>query len=234
MDATPFLIDVFEPMEIDEFLSSHIPIERFPLNSHGLLDFCWATDHKITIERKSASDLIGSMIDGSLEERLKLGLKNADEIALLSEGIMTPDKKGVVVWCETKDKRFFFKHRLNKISYLEIMAFFYRLDKEGVTVYQTPTLDATCKFLLAAYNNSKKDEHLTFRRYLRAKPHTLDQDPYMQNIMSIMGIGVEWAKELLTVYETPWAIYHAGFDELVEIVGEIKAKQIWKGIGRSE
>lgn len=232
MDATPFLVDTFEPMRIYEFLSSSVPAERYPLNSHGLLDFFWITDHRITLERKSASDLLSSMVDGSLEERLKLGFKNADEIGLVSEGVMTPDKKGTAIWCETKDKKFFFKQKILKVSYLEVAAFIWRLDKEGVTTYPTADLEGTCHFLLAAYNNSKKDEHMTFRRYLKSKPYIKEQDPYMQNLTSIFGIGVEKAKELLLVYGTPLAVYTADLEELIGILGEAAAKKVLKGIGR--
>lgn len=234
MEASPLMIDIYEPMEIYEFLSSNIPANREPINSWGLCDFYWVTDHKITLERKSASDLIGSIVDGSLEERLKLGFKNADEVGLISEGIFTPCKGGTSIWCQSKDGKLYFKQRTLKVSYLEVAALLYRLDKEGITTYCTADLDSTSRFLLAAYNNSKKDEHLTFRRYLKPKPHYTDQDPFLRNIMSISGIGIDKAQALLLVYDTPWKVYNADIAFLAAIIGDSAAKKLLKGIGKND
>ncbi len=233
-------IDVHEPECMESYIKQSIPIKIEPLNAHDLCDYLfYAVDkHSITFERKKASQLLGD-VDGT-ESRLKLGLANADEVALIVEGMIAPSMLGSASYSLSRDGRFMFKDREFALPYSMVAAFLYRIDKSGIWVLYTADEFCTAQALVACYNNAQNLEHTTFRRYVRQKPELWIPDPYMETLMgmskSCVRIGEETASRLLREFGTPWYVYNRSITELqiVEGVGPKTAKGIYKAIGKEE
>lgn len=232
------LVDSFEPVDILNGLSQSIDAIRFPLNARGLLDYWWkANDHSITVERKEIKDFIGSLNDGSLVDRLRMAIQNktADEIALLVEGVYTPHGTGVQVWKQSNNGKFFFRYRTYaKCSHKRIQAALYSLDKAGCTIYHTDDVDGTITTLVALYDGSQDPECKMLDKYRKPKPVLQEYNPYVEQLMSIPGLGEEKAKELVLVCGTPYDVYSKELDELAQIagVGKKLAGQILRAVGR--
>lgn len=163
---TPLLLDSYEPVQLQDALRQAVEVIRYPLNSRGYGDIMWTANHTITLERKAVGDLIGSMQRSTvgekrsaIERRLALCLEHTEETGLIVEGILTPLPKGCMEWRASKDGRFFFPCMQHGMGYSAIMAFLYRVGKMGVTVYYTPTLEATAQAIVAFYRNSHKTKH---------------------------------------------------------------------------
>jgi len=236
LEATPLLVDVFEPIEILNFLSQSVDVKVSPLNAGGLLDYFWVTDHSITIERKSVGDLIGSIKDDSLEKRLILGLQHADECGLLVEGFMSPHGKGTVWWKSVKGGKFQVPYRTYATPYHEIQAVLYRYDKLGISCYHTSDYFSTAVTLVSTYNNSKKDEHRTFQRYLKKKPNIMKPNPYIETLMGLSGVqvGEVRAKALIKEFGTPFGVFCQDGIDLMQVdgIGKKLAEDILRSIGR--
>lgn len=230
------LVDVFEPSEVLDGINQCIGAVKFPLNSKGLLDYWWrADDWRITIERK-ASDLVGSIADGSLVDRLRMAIinKGCDEVALLCEGVWVPIGVTTQYFHQSKDGRFFIPGKVYKIPYAFIQHTLYELDKSGVTVYHTNNLAGTIVTLVSLYNGSFEDSSKVLNRYRKPKPVVQERNPYVEQLMSIPGVGEKLAKELVGVYGTPFDVYSLSEEQLTQTagVGKRLAKEILTRVGR--
>lgn len=236
----PMFIDTYEPPSVEEGLNQSIEVIRFPLNSKGLLDYWWKVDGRaITIERKEIKDFMGSLDDGSLVDRLRLAIENkaADEIALLIEGVYTPYGTGTQVWKLSNNNKFYFRYRVYaKCSYNRIQSVLYSLDKAGCTIYHSSGLEGTANLLVALYKGSHAPESKLLDKYYKPKPVVKKRDVFVEQIMSVPGIGEDKAKELIAVCGTPFDIYNMDIEDLAHVagIGHRIAEQILRTVGRLE
>lgn len=223
-------IDVFEHPRAEDLISQSIPTLRLPLNSMNMPDYQWlAVDgHTCGVERKQATELVAEM--SVIEGILRKYMDTTEDLALLIEGFLAPHPMGIVTYWI--DKRFgddrLGKGIVFKRSYAQIMAFLWQLDKEGVTVYFTPCLEATAASLVAFYKNSQKEEHTTLRRYVKKRRALWHPNPQVEILLGIpgAGLGEKRAMALIARFETAWRVFNASEDDLTGVTG------IGKGIAR--
>ena len=238
----PLLADTHEPDKLTAALNQSI---SYPyswswvgLNFMGLADYhiTAADNHTAQIERKQAGELLSDL--DAVEAQLGREMTRADETALAVEGIITPAPGGCWTWTQSKDGKLFVRSLAYKVSYAELQAWFWQLDKCGITVLQFPNWDSFVIGLVAIYKNLQKPEHVTLRRYIKERIQPLDPNPYVMTLMGLYkaDIGPETARKLLEIYDTPFEIYTRPASQLALVpdIGPKTVKNIWKAIGRKE
>lgn len=209
-------IDVFEDKSIDAMFTGSVEVVRMPLVSSGFADFMWHCGHSVTLEHKTIDQAMNEM-GGRLDEQLRRYTQHADEVGLAIDGVATPvpGKAECIIWQLTGMQTWRPRFRVKK-SWEMFQAYLWRLDKEGITVYQAPTIQSLCLGIEAFIHNSFKPEHnhSTLRRYIKTKPVYLpdegtEKQGYINTLMSHKGVGEIVARRLLQEYETPWNIYNA-------------------------
>ena len=232
----PMLVDVFEPEEIIPLLRQSIPVERDNLNTKGYADYFWnACDlHTIQVERKQNGELLGSL--DAVESQLRRQYGAADENILLVEGFIIPAPQGCATIKRSKDGRFFIIDRTWDCSYSGLISWFYQLDKSGITLYNSASLQSSAAILAALYRNSLKPEHTTLTRYIKSKIYLEDHNPHVLSLMGIEGanLGEKRAKALIDKFGTLWEVLSREESELcqVEGIGPGLARGLLKSIGR--
>ena len=207
-------VDVFEDKAIDAMFTPSVEIVRQSLVGAGYADFMWHCGHVVTLEHKTIDQAMNEM-GGRLDEQLRRYTQNADEVGLVIDGVATPipGKPECLVWKFGGAMRWEPKYKVHK-SWEMFQAYLWRLDKEGITVYQAPTISSLCLSIEAFIHNSFKEEHKTLKRYIKTKPVYLpdegtDAQGHINTLMAHRGIGEAMARRLLAEYGTPWNIYHA-------------------------
>jgi len=230
------LIDIHEPTQLELLLSQTTDVSKTNLNGNLMADYYWpAIDgHTIQIERKQAGELLSNL--NHCEKQLMKYLPNADETILLIEGVMLPHVEQTVVYVLTGDSRFFRRSNVYRPRYSMVMAWLWQLDKSGVTIFQTGSLDATAIAISAMYTNSQKEEHTTLKRYIKNQVKPLVPNPFVETLMNIKnaGIGETKALALIEHFETPFNFVMASEDELCEVagIGPGIARKIHLALGR--
>ena len=234
-------IDTFEPVQIEKLVGQSIPVSRTTLNGHGLADYVWnAIDgHVIQVERKQIDEILSDM--DRVEEQLRREMVNAVETILLYEGTFEPipahkGKSACQSFRKAKDGKIMVVGHKYNVSYIGVQAWFSQLDKAGITIVNTIDYIATAFTLVALYNNSKKEEHTTFKRYIKPKIYPTPFNPQVETLMSIKGVelGEKKALALISRYGTVWQVLHQDAEELAQTegVGIKIAKDLLKAIGR--
>jgi len=230
------LVDTFEPTELENLLKQIADVIKTPLNQNNQADYVFrAIDgHLIQIERKQCGELLGNL--NHAEKQLMKYLPNADETLLLVEGgAFAPAETGTLVF-NIKGRQCYADGVYQGVKYAQLIAWFYQIDKCGVTVYQTGGLEASAVAIGAIYSNSQKEEHTTLRRYIKEKITPLVPDPYVATLMGLQGVdlGEVRAKALIKHFETPFFVFMASEEELCEVpgIGYGIARKIHEALGR--
>jgi ERCC4-type nuclease len=216
----------------------------------GFADYQWvgADGHSIQVERKQVDELLSGM--DHTEEQLRRWLSNGtEETYLIYEGMFEPIaglKQTVQSWHKTKDGRLMVPGRHYSISYAGVMAWFYQLDKAGVTVINTCDYIGTAITLSAWYKSSQQPEHTTLKRYIKKHIYPEPQNPHVLHLMSIKGaeIGEVKAKALIerfgtfwyTVNQEPFCIAETQYVDSkghTRTIGMAAANKLLKCIGRT-
>ncbi len=230
------VVDVFESQRVADALAKTLHVERMNLVHIGVGDFYWVTDHRISLEHKSMEQVIAEM-GGRLDNQLRKHTQHAEEVGLVIDGLATPryDKPGCHIWRKAKAGTVFVKHRTVNTSYEALQAYLWRLDKEGITVYQAPDVPSLCSAISAFVFNSLKDENKSLRRYVKTKPIVWEPNPLVETLIGISGakIGEATAKSALEYFVTPYRLFNAEKDEIVGVLGEVTASRILRAIGRA-
>lgn len=235
------IVDIHEPEDATKkFETQQIQTLVIGLNSAGLADYAWvATDgHIIQLERKQNNELLASLDDVERQLRQQYGL--AQENGLLIEGLTAPITTSRGTFCGvyklTQDRKFAALTDKSGIPYREFVAWCYRLDKSGVTVYQTVDWDDTVQTIAALFRNSQKPEHTTLQRYIKPKITLQDYNPHILMLMSIPNclMGEVRARALIDRFGTFWNVIHATESELCSVVGigQKLTRQILRGVGK--
>lgn len=234
------IIDVFEPQQIEDLLRQCLTVSRIALNTRGFADYLWhAVDgHTIQVERKQIDEILGDM-DG-VELQLRKEIVNAEETLLLYEGTFEPiagTKTACQSFRKSKDGKLLVPGHKYNTSYAGVQAWFSQLDKAGITIVNTIDYVATATTLVALYNNSQKEEHTTFKRYIKQKIYPKPYNPHVETLMGIanVNIGEEIATALIDRYGTSYYTLSQEPEELAEtIVGERKSGGVIRfGINRA-
>ena len=101
------MVDTFEPQVIPTLLSElNLSVVRYHLQNLGVNDYLWfpKDGSRSTIERKKAPEYV-SEIGGQLDQQIEKGLKNAEHVGIIREGLIFPDKSGYC-WCLTFEEGF--------------------------------------------------------------------------------------------------------------------------------
>ncbi len=229
------VLDVFEHPNMEKGLSVHLNVIRENLVPKGLADIYWVSDHKITFEHKTMEQLLSEM-GQRLDDQLRKHTQHADEVGLVVDGLVTPyPGGGCQLWAVSKTKGVFYKKGRHAAGFEELQAYLWRLDKEGITVYQFPDITSLCLGVSAFVYNSLKKEHKTLRRYVKTKPILWEPDPYLETLMGISGarIGEKTAQKLIGKWKTPFEVFVAKGEDVEAEIGVEVTKRLWKGIGRS-
>ena len=232
-------IDTFEPRDIELLVSQVVPVTRMTLNHgpHGYADYLWLAHdgHRIQVERKQMDEILSDM-DG-VEELLSRELSNGvEETILLYEGTCEPIPgihNCLQTWKLGKGGNVMIHGHKYQKSYKGLQAWFYQLDKAGVTVVHTPHYIATASALTAMYDSSQDPKHQTLQRYIKPHIQVASKNPHIMTLMGIQGVqlGEARAKALIDRYGTVWYVLTRTAEDLAEtLIGEEGGKQKRLGI----
>lgn len=233
--------DIYEPDYMARLLSMFMQVKKENLVQKGLCDYFWfAVDgHSITIERKYWLDLLSSL--GRLEKQLRVATNHADEVGLLVEGVALPLAGGeIAIYQEGKNDRYLRRVKISGAKYADVMAYLWRLDKEGISVYHTSTIAGTAWALKAFVENSQKTEHTLLKHYVRTKAIKWQSNPMVETIMGIKDeegyvVGEKKAIELVEKIGSLWDIIHLPPEEITFAcngIGIATARRLINGIKR--
>lgn len=228
--------DVFEPDHIVDPLERVIPVVVESINSQGYADYAWKDikKHIKQWERKQIAEAL-SDLDG-LEEQLNRELITCDELTLVVENpyLATPD--GIQTYQYHMDKTgkvwFVPGHRFTKqpnlIGRWEGLKAGLRM--AGVDVIEVPHMSVTVQALAAAFNSSMKEEHTTFRRYLRVHIPPMSPNIHVENLMRIKGanLGPVRAQKAVAEYGTFYRVVTADIRRLYTLWGKGVAENFFK------
>ena len=235
------VVDVFERAETAAELAKTLTVQRHNLVHEGLADFYWFCGHRVTLEHKTIDQVISEM-GGRLDDQLRKHSRHAEEVGLVIDGIATPrpGEPRCDIWVQSRDGAIFHpRKRPAGKSWEEVQAYLWRLDKEGFTVYQAPTLKSLCLAISAFVYNSMKTEHKSLRRYVKTKPVVWEEEntPIYHYIRTLMGlsnvrIGEATARKLLDAYGTPHQVFMGSPFDGKWNVGEVVFHQMQRALGR--
>lgn len=231
--------DVYEPDYMAQLLSTVMSVQRQNLVQQGLCDYFWfAVDgHSITIERKTWLDLLNSM--DRLQKQLRTATNHAQEVGLLVEGVALPLTGGeIAVFQEGKSEKYLRRIKISGVKYDTVMAYLWRLDKEGISVYHTSSIAASAWALKSFVENSQKTEHTLLRQYVRTKAIKWQSNPMVETIMGIRDengsvVGEKRATELVEQIGSLWDIIHLVPEEVAQVcngIGIATARRLIKAI----
>lgn len=243
------VVDVFEKADFAKELAKTLVVYRENLVPLGLADVYWFCGHRITLEHKTIEQVFQEM-GGRLDDQLRKHSRHAEEVGLVIHGIATPclNEPRCDLWLPSKDGQIFYKSR-RKIGkpWEAFQAYLWRLDKEGFTVYQAPTVESLCLAISAFVYNSMKSDFKSLRRYVKTQPVVWEEEDtdlyhHIRTLMSVSGarIGEITARKLLEVYRlpngktSPMAVFMANPFDGKWPAGEIVFKQVQRGIGRGQ
>ena len=226
-------VDVHEPIEVSEGLQRyHIIVSRQNLVPKGFADIYWVGYDNITytLERKTAEQVVSEM-GYRLDEQLTKHTQHVNEVGLIIEGIATPlEGGGTQFWEQHKGGEAFFRGRTSPVGFEAYSAYLWRLDKQGIAVYNFANLDALCLGVASIISNTNKSEHRGLGNYRKSHKITRDITPQEQLLMSLPGVGPKIAQRILEQYATPFNFFEAGVP--VKGLSQAKYEEIMKMIGR--
>jgi hypothetical protein len=245
--ATPneLLVDINEPDRILLWLQQGVPAKKAVLNIKGFADYMWVdcNNNLCQVERKQWAELL-SNVDG-VEAQLRRYMPNTTEIHLLVEGVAEPTATGIDCYHKSKGKPYYHNNwsfgkegRAQPGAYSKVQAWFWQLDKCGVTVHETSCEMATAYAIAAWYKNSQKEEHTTLNRYYKERVVLEHHNPDVASLMGLegAGLGEVKAKLLIQVFGSFWGVMTADIERVAELpgFGVVTAKKLFRAIGRPD
>jgi hypothetical protein len=243
------VLDVFESPKMEEYLAKTLQVTRHNMVSLGFADVMWNCGHTVTLEHKTIEQAMTEM-GGRLDDQLRKHSQHADEVGLIIDGMATPveNEQACYLWQSSRDGKLFTRQSRRRgktqeprkvhVSWEAFQAYLWRLDKEGFTVYQSPTLESLCLAVSAFVHNSMKSEHKSLRRYVKTKPVIWEEQdkPIYHHIRTLMvhsGVGEQMARRLLDAYGTPFNVYMANPWDGLWPAGEVVFNTIQRDLGRT-
>lgn len=223
------VMDVFEPDHMYAYLSQMMQVVRFNLVQQNLCDYMWfAIDgHQITLERKTWQDLIHSR--DRIEAQLRRATQHTQEVGLIVEGLAEPTADGNTrlydLRLSKKGDRYFRESKISKYRYDALESFLWRLDKEGISVYNSASMESTAWQLKTFVEASQDMKNTTLKHYIRTKAINWKADPRVRTAMSIYDehgavLGEIKAKELIKRFGSVWEAIHKTPQEIeMECIG---------------
>jgi hypothetical protein len=226
LSALPMRVDQFEPTEGLTLISQSIPAERAPLNHAGFADYFWF-DHQgrsIQVERKQWPEVLGGIDE--VEDQLRREFPAADELYLLVEGVAEPSANGILTYKRAPTKPIYIPNheygdhkRPQAHLYHRVQAWFWSLDKAGITVLQTPNLGATATTLVAMYLQHQKPEHGVLNRYLKPRASLQPQNMCTRILLGVPDLGEARARKLADHFGSVGRICNATPQEIAALPG---------------
>jgi len=233
----PLKIDLHEPPEAGFLLQPVIPVEAYhDLNGQGFADYLWPGIEGVQqAERKTWHELLSDL--GAVEDQLRRELQAHPEVTtkLIIEGVALPVMDGTRVYHKVKKDFLVPAHTYHK-SLDSVYAWLYQVEKY-IEVYFTPDLECTVRLLARCYLADQREDHETFRRYI--KTATWHPNPQVQRLLGVSGetkIGPVKAEALIRAKGTVWNVLSAQPGELtgVEGMGLKLSRDLLRGIGRPD
>lgn len=225
-------------MEIDGLIMQSVPdVIRTALNAHGFADYYWSFDESFQMERKQPAEIIADM-DGVEEQLTRQIAANPDiHLILCVEGIAMPHYKGIQISTLQPNGKFWRQGKVFETPYARYARRLIDWQNAGITVWQTPHIQATAILLVHLYKATEAGETQALQRNLKRRP-VFQQNPYVQTLMGIRGadIGVVLAERLLAVFDTPIGVVSASPETIAEYVQGMStgaAKKMLRAMGRN-
>jgi ERCC4-type nuclease len=237
-----FLLDIFEPEQIEALVRQAVPVQRTLLNEHNFADYFWTDCENMScqVERKSIDEILSDM--DRVEGQLRREIYMAEKTYLLYEGTfescLVKDKPGTQSFHKTHDKRLMIPGHKYHVDYSAVMAWFDQLDRHGITIIHTIDWQATAATLVALYKSHQKlaEEHTTFKRVIKHKIYPKPQNPQVETLMGLAGaqLGETRATALIEKFGTAWKVYNSSPDQIATVngIGYGIANRILKSVGR--
>ncbi len=228
--------DNHEPSAMFSMLNQSVPTTMLGLNDQGFADYLWSgTEGPSQAERKTVNDLLGD--PDSIADQLRRQKQAHPDVRLMLivEGVATPTPTGTTTWYESRtNKRIMHCGREFKLPLQAVYAWTYQVSR-FLEVYFAPNMVCTARMLTAFYKSDQKEDHTTFRRYM--KPMDWHPNPQVQGLVSLgSGIGTVRAEALIARFGTCWHVLSASPQELATVdgIGIRIAQQFLRRIGRTD
>ena len=213
--ALSLLVDDREPEFLKDALKDIGVVMRISEDIGG--DYVWDSNISGTwaIERKSASDLVGSIVDSRLNDQIRNCLNHYNHTVLLVEGVYTKTDNGEIQIRVSGGGTI---HRKLAWHVLEDCLEEYQMF--GVMLARSSSLADTVQRIRRLIDISNKTE---FPMLMRRK-NTLDFGTKMDDRLYLMtafpGIGIKLAQELLNQFRYPHIIMNL-FEKNHELLKDI-------------
>lgn len=214
------LIDVHEPIAIlDELSKLGSKGQKLPLKT-GDYYFFSHDAKKVLIERKTVTDLLNSLKDGSLQNQVERLVLESDYPFLLIEGY----------WTSTRDN--FIKHTAGTSGWdwVKVQMYLTTIQLSGVYILYTTNHKTTAATVLGLYKYFQKKEHTSLSRARVLSIFPKDINARRVKFLSVIpGIGPEIAKRILDRFTGPANAILAWDEDLLAIrgIGDITLRE-WK------
>ena len=243
------LVDVNEPNDMVELLAQSVKVATAAINLDHWADYYWwgHKDSTHQVERKQWPEILPNL--DKVEDQLDTERFQADTTTLMIEGLPVLTPYGVdsysVSWSDSPKRRrpgpslrrlwgtgSKTHPRIN--LYGRVMSWLYRLDRSGVTIVQTPNMQASAIALISMHNNSLKEEVAAFSRFFKPRVVAKKRQPYVTTLMGVQGggIGEVSAKRLIKEFINPYNVFNAPTRDIINLLGPSRGAQFLKAIGR--
>jgi ERCC4-type nuclease len=229
--------DVNEPIE--KFLTlvkPVVPCVVEALNENLCADYRWDRFDRghTQVERKTWGEILANV--DAVEDQLRRHMKNQpkDRLLFVLEGQIDPSSDGIYTIQKARGGSVWVRGHRSGTNLGRIYSFLYNAS-EYVEVFQTPSYEGTCQFLVQAYKQDQKEEHHTFSRYF--KKVTFYPNPQVMQLMGLLpGLGEVKCEALIAKFTTVWNVLNASPWELqsVEGIGPKLSTNLLRRIGRTD
>ena len=218
-------LDVFESDKFEQLLAQDVEVTRMTLNDNNMADVWWAANDGQTYqwENKAVSEIMGDM--DHVEAQLQKQYYQADHCGLIIRDVAVPKQANTISMVHIRTKKDWFvpKHTYSTL-YSRYRSWLVGLDGAGIKVVEVANLVSTARHIIAEYNYSSSDTHLTLTRHHRTKIVIPDRNPHVIALMGLsiaygLNIGETKARALVNRFGTMAAVLKAPDKELLEIPG---------------
>lgn len=237
------IVDIFEAPGIAEGLARHsIQVTTANLVPSGVGDIFWYGHNgvRFSLEHKTVSEL-PSVIGRRLDTQLRKHSNNADDVGLVIEGVITPTPDGgIQMWKYDLGRLNLVRGRVSKLKFHALMAYLWRIQKEGFSVYFFADQESLCLAVAGFITNSLKPEHSTLRGYGTTKKIDWVPNPHVASLLGIFSgygkvpIGEVTAKRIIDKYKTPWAFFNAHPDDVTDVISRDLFLGALSSLGKKE
>ncbi len=237
--TTTLQIDNHEPSRLVDLIAPTVPYVVTDLNNRGYADFLWESQEGPRhLERKTWENLLSGV--GAIEEQLhrQIEAHRDTRLMLLVEGIVVPIVDPIggtgVLHQTAGNPRLYYQSTSSKVSLTALFAWIYQVSKY-VEVFTTPDIETTARAIVAFFSSDQKENHQTFRRYL--KEVTFHPNPQVTSLMGMLpGLGPVKSESLIGRFGTVWEVLKASPMQLAEVrgIGVKEATKWLRLIGRPD